>query len=223
MTKKTGKKKTNKADKKKPATPKKKPKKKGNNPQGRPSRFTPEIAQKISAAVSHGNYNVTACKMVGISESTFYSWLESAKNDRELYEKGTINKKTELLDFLEDIERSEAMREAKWVKDISSDPSWQSKAWLLERKYNGRWGRKELIKVGGDKNNPIGITFEARVKRMREDRGLPVDLQEDDITPSLNIADSYIEMDGKDIIDSSKDKPKKGSKSFLKSIKEKDE
>lgn len=100
----------------------------------RSTRLTPELADRIANLISTGNYATVVCGLVGIGESTFYRWLargEKAKSG--LYR-----------EFWEKVKKAEAAREAKWVKDIEGDPSWQSKAWLLERRYPDRWGRREV-------------------------------------------------------------------------------
>ena len=117
---------------------------------GRKTKLTPELAEKIANYISTGNYDVVVCNLVGIGVTTYYSWLE----------KGRKAKSGKFREFLKAVKRAEAAREAKWVKDIDSDPSWQSKAWLLERRYPERWGKKETHVVeGGDKNKPIILKF----------------------------------------------------------------
>lgn len=115
---------------------------------GRKTKLTPELAEKIANYISTGNYAVVVCGLVGIGESTYYSWLE----------KGVKAKSGKYREFLESIKRAEAAREAKWIKDIDGDPSWQSKAWLLERRYPERWGKKDIVKHQGDNENPITYT-----------------------------------------------------------------
>jgi transposase len=116
----------------------------------RPSKLTPDLAEKIANYISTGNYASVVCGLVGITETTYYSWLE----------KGRKAKSGKYLEFLESIKKAEAAREAKWIKDIDGDPSWQSKAWLLERRYPERWGKKEThVFEGGDKDKPIILKF----------------------------------------------------------------
>lgn len=116
----------------------------------RPSKLTPELAEKIANYISTGNYTSVVCGLVGVGESTFYRWLE----------KGVKAKSGKYREFWESVKKAEAAREVKWIKDIDSDPSWQSKAWLLERRYPERWGKKEThVFEGGDKDKPIILKF----------------------------------------------------------------
>lgn len=116
----------------------------------RPSKLTPELAEKIANYISTGNYASVVCGLVGVGDSTFYRWLE----------KGAKAKSGKYREFWEAIKKAESAREAKWIKDIDGDPSWQSKAWLLERRYPERWGKKEThVFEGGDKDKPIILKF----------------------------------------------------------------
>ncbi|HHV62104.1 MAG TPA: hypothetical protein GXX51_05640 [Firmicutes bacterium] len=112
---------------------------------GRPTRLTPEMADKIANLISTGNYDVVVCGLVGIHPSTYYNWLS----------KGEKAKSGIYREFFDKVKKAEAAREAKWVKDIEGDPSWQSKAWLLERRYPDRWGRRE---VNVNMNQDVRVT-----------------------------------------------------------------
>jgi hypothetical protein len=49
-------------------------------PPGQPTKFTPERAQLIIEALQKHNYLSTACELAGISEQTFYNWLDRAED-----------------------------------------------------------------------------------------------------------------------------------------------
>ncbi len=97
----------------------------------RRSRLTPELADRIANLISTGNYDTVVCGLVGIHPSTYYGWLARGRRD------GTGPYR----EFFDKVRKAETAREAKWVRDIDSDPSWKAKAWLLERRYPERWGR----------------------------------------------------------------------------------
>lgn len=137
---------------------------------GRKSRLTPELAERIANLISTGNFTVVVCGLVGISESTFYRWMaRGEKATRGVYR-----------EFWEQVKKAEAAREAKWVKDIDGDPSWQSKAWLLERRYPERWGRRDTLiqELTGKDGGPIRIEdarreLLARLEALRGSRRNP--------------------------------------------------
>jgi len=91
------------------------------------AKYCPEIVAKISAIVADGNFATVACAAVGIAECTYYAWL----NDPDKPE------------FSQAIKEAEAQSEMDAVSIIRNDGSWQSKAWLLERKFKTRWAKTE--------------------------------------------------------------------------------
>jgi len=100
---------------------------------GRKTKLTPELSEKIANYISTGNYDCVVCGLVGIHVSTYYRWLSM----------GEKAKKGPYKEFYDAIKKAEAAREMKWIRDIDADTSWQSKAWLLERRYPERWGKRE--------------------------------------------------------------------------------
>lgn len=107
------------------------------------------LIKKVEKYASEGMYNVVICQLIGITEQTFYDWLNKAEAEKE---KGIVSLYTE---FSESLKKADAERERKWLKEIDKDPSWQSKAWCLERKYRDRWGRNDTLtlKHGVDKDS----------------------------------------------------------------------
>lgn len=81
-----------------------------------------EAFSKIVAAVKNCSTVAAACAWAGVSEASFYEWL---KNDESL--------KIEY-------QAAVAQSEIALVAEIKKDKSWQSKAWLLERRFPLRWG-----------------------------------------------------------------------------------
>jgi len=101
------------------------------------SKYTPERVERIVGSVRKGLPFTTSAALGGISESTFYQWQKDYP------------------EFSEAIKAAEAEAEERLVEQISLDPSWQSKAWILERRHPDRWGRVDRNKVeltgrGGD-------------------------------------------------------------------------
>ena len=112
---------------------------------GRKPRLTLELADIIAKLISTGNYATVVCGIVGIGTTTYYRWLEQGDKARSgLYR-----------DFWVKIKRAEAIRELRWVKEIEGDPSWQSKAWLLERRYPERWAKKDNLNLTADVKGTI--------------------------------------------------------------------
>lgn len=102
---------------------------------GRPSMFTPETREKIINALRAGNYRVAACKFAGIDNRTFLRWMKAGSEGQEGF-----------AEFVDQVKQAEAQAEASLVATIrkAAGDHWQAAAWLLERKYVTRWGRRDL-------------------------------------------------------------------------------
>lgn len=125
---------------------------------GRNSKLTPEITEKICDALRAGNTQKAACQYVGISERTFFNWINRGEADEEPY-----------LQFVQDIKSAEGAAIVGFVSVIAkaaSNGQWQAAAWYLERKYPDEWGkvdRKEIKHSG-----KVDMTDDERVARAKE-------------------------------------------------------
>lgn len=122
---------------------------------GRPTKLTQELQEKICDYIAKGNYAVTACNAVGISESTFYNWLERAEEEER-------NGEGIYLEFMESIKRAEAIAEAEMVQKFATEANkpgnWLALATFLERRHPKRWGRKDRSILQIEDKKPITIT-----------------------------------------------------------------
>ena len=96
----------------------------------------------MSAAIADGLTDTSACALCGIDASTYYRWMREGKKDSDGL----------LYHFYQAIKKANAERERSWVKHISDDPSWQSKAWLLERRFHDEWGKKKDLEEKNQSN-----------------------------------------------------------------------
>jgi transposase len=101
----------------------------------RPSKLTDERTEKICRAVKAGNYPGIAARSAGISEATFYRWMEEGR----AADSGPHH------DFYEAVKRAEAEGEALAVAWISKamPVEWRAAMAVLERRFGERWGRRE--------------------------------------------------------------------------------
>jgi hypothetical protein len=133
--------------------------KKTGSPVGRPSKLTEKTKEKLLFAIQEGLRYCDCCVLAGITFSTFRNWMIKGE---EQAEKGEGD---EFLDFFESVKRAEIEAELKLLKKIKGDPSWQPAAWILERRYPDRYGRRERLDV--DINTPVTIKI---VGRSRDER-----------------------------------------------------
>lgn len=121
-------------------------------------KLTPEIQDRICAAIRQGNYQETAAKFAGIGETTFYRWLdEGSKEDSdEIFQQ-----------FREAVEKAKAdaeVRDISLIDKAATDGSWQAAAWKLERKYPHRWGRVTRTEITGAEGAPLKVEVDAKAE-----------------------------------------------------------
>lgn len=82
-----------------------------------------EIWQEVLKGIASGLTNRDACARVGVKENSFYF---KRKSDPE---------------FDSEVKRALIAFKLKHINVVARDPSWQSSAWLLERKFREEFGR----------------------------------------------------------------------------------
>ena len=109
---------------------------------GRKSKLSSKLTEELRQAISEGLHDSSACAICGIDPSTFYRWLR----------KGEEGESKEFSQFYQTIKKANAERERSWIRFISKDESWQSKAWLLERRFPQKWGRNQKADESQDRS-----------------------------------------------------------------------
>jgi transposase len=117
----------------------------------RPTLHSPELEAEIVKAIQEGHYVEQAAKMSGISKRTFYNWKERGEAGEEPY-----------ASFLHAVEKAEAVAEGMLLDEIrTAQPAthagnggggsgadlWQAKAWIMERRWPGRWSGRVRLTV----------------------------------------------------------------------------
>lgn len=117
---------------------------------GRPSKLTPALQAKLCDAIRAGNFLEPAASFAGIDESTLHRWLKRGARER----KGARH------DLAMAVDKATADSETLAVARISkegSEGSWQAEAWLLERRFPERWGRRERHEVKAEINSTVKV------------------------------------------------------------------
>lgn len=102
-----------------------------------PTKCTPERINQISQAVAAGAYAKSAAAMAGITERTYYNWIDWGRREQEPY-----------FTFYKAMQEAEAQAEVAniaIVRSAAQDGTWQAAAWYLERKHPERWGRRDRV------------------------------------------------------------------------------
>jgi hypothetical protein len=147
-------------EKKKPAQPKK-------NAGRKTALLQPNLEQTLLDYIRIGTPIRNAVVAAGITETSFYSWINRGMAERERLKlvKGAKENSTEVvfLKFLEQVERAKAEAVAKKVAVIAksgNDGDWRAAAWWLERQLPEEFGKTDKLEIGGNNGEPIRIQVE---------------------------------------------------------------
>lgn len=108
-------------------------------PAGRPTKLDEKRSAEIVKGISAGLPYDTACALAGICYQTFANWMRAG----EEAESGIY------FVFFEEVKKAEAIAESLHIRNIKTAGNngvWQADAWLLERRYPLKWGRKDQVK-----------------------------------------------------------------------------
>lgn len=104
---------------------------------GRPTSLTPEVERAILGALRGGNYRETAAQAAGIHRNTLRNWIKAGEAGDP-----------DFVEFLCAVEKAEAYGERKLLRHIRAGcDGWQSKAWIMERRWPGRWSGRVRVTV----------------------------------------------------------------------------
>jgi transposase len=113
---------------------------------GRPTKLTRDLERSYLDALRRTRYLETAADLAGIHRVTLKRWLKRGRREPGPYREFCIAVKKVL-----------AESEANNVGEIESAEEWQASAWLLERRFPERWGRKERHEITGEKGGPVVV------------------------------------------------------------------
>lgn len=103
---------------------------------GRKTKLSQKITDAFTKAIGEGVSIVAACQFAGVCERTYYTWTSKGEAGKEPY-----------IQFVQAIKKAEAKAEQRWVRVIETHAAdtWTAAAWLLERRFPDRWGRRERV------------------------------------------------------------------------------
>ena len=116
----------------------------------RNTKLTKELCDEICRYIEMGNYITRCCQAVGIHPSTYRAWKKKGEKGIEPY-----------ASFLKRVEKVEAKAEIVHtgiIHDVAETGNWLASAWLLERKYPNRFGKREQMALNTDKEFKLEIS-----------------------------------------------------------------
>lgn len=134
---------------------------------GRPTKLTPERAERIVQMIKAGSYGHVAASANGIHVATFHAWQARGRDAEKDPETGLCVDPDEQVfaDFHEDVKTAEAeaeIRSVGLIQRAANGGTWQAAAWYLERKFSDRWGRKDHLRQ--EVSGPDGGAVEVDAK-----------------------------------------------------------
>ncbi len=106
-----------------------------------------KIAKDITALIEAGHFAVVAAVASGISESTFYRWME----------RGREAKSGQYREFWELVGKAKALAETRYlevVRLVSNDERHKNRlkaaTWWLERRHAGKYSPKYILEHQGE-------------------------------------------------------------------------
>ena len=129
------------------------------------TKLTPELQEKFCNAIENGDSILGACGYVGISEKTYYNWMDRAAEAKT---------KTKFVKFKECVDKAKAkaLHNFEQVITHASTDHWQAAAWMLERRHPNLYGKREKIEADVNHKGLSGLAdaiATSKEKHRRED------------------------------------------------------
>ena len=131
------------------------------------TKLTPELQEQFCKAIENGDSILGACGYVGISEQTYYNWINRAEEAKT---------KTKFVKFKECVDKAKAkaLHNFEQVITNASMEHWQAAAWMLERRHPNLYGKREKIEADVNHKGLTGLAdaiAKSKEKHRREDEG----------------------------------------------------
>lgn len=135
---------------------------------GRPTKLTEARKKAIVASITAGNFAQVAAAANGITEQTYYNWLnrgqiDSTSDDPEV-------SSSIFAEFFEAIKIAEAKAEVTQLRRMQTGTGWQRHAWWLERRFPKRWGAKQSLEVSGPDGGPVMVAAQEELTAFLDQR-----------------------------------------------------
>ena len=129
------------------------------------TKLTPELQEQFCKAIENGDSILGACGYVGISEQTYYNWINRAEEAKT---------KTKFVKFKECVDKAKAkaLHNFEQVITNASMEHWQAAAWMLERRHPNLYGKREKIEADVNHKGLTGLAdaiAKSKEKHRRED------------------------------------------------------
>jgi transposase-like protein len=129
-----------------------------------------EVRDRLLDNLREGMSIVAACTQAGISENTYYRWLDECQDGEW----------TEEVDAAKDFAEAVALSKLKRLGDEKAD--WRAYAWILERRYPDRWGAKKELELNVGSTSDKGTEMVTSMITQVQEELRPRDDEDEEIT-----------------------------------------
>lgn len=117
--------------------------------------LTAELTAKIAGYLEAGHGGTEAARLAGIGRTTYYEWLQRARDDEQ------AGQETLYTAFAERVAEAEAKLEETQLSRIQAaaetPKGWTAAAWLLERRFPSRWSLRGRLELAGADGEPVTV------------------------------------------------------------------
>ena len=115
---------------------------------GRPSKLTPEVTEKIARLVSEGSFYEPAAIAAGVAYPSMRQWFLQGQADK------AAGLTTRFSKFTDALVHAQAQAETRMVSTLAKGgegkyPDWRAQAFVLERRYPQRWAPPKAEQSAG--------------------------------------------------------------------------
>lgn len=109
------------------------------------SKLTFEIQKKIGDNITLGMPLKFAAQAAGITETTFYNWMEKGEKEKS-------GKFFEFFGYIKECQSKAVQLHLKLITKAAKEGSWQASAWILERRHPEEFGRRDRVDLKAEAN-----------------------------------------------------------------------
>ena len=116
-----------------------------------PYKLEPKVTEPLLTAIRLGMFIEHACAYAGIDSSTFRLWRQDAADGIEPF-----------ASFWPDVTKAEAdsiIRRMSRIEKAAEEGNWTADAWVLERKYPDKFGKRDRLEISADNNQPKEVNL----------------------------------------------------------------
>lgn len=126
------------------------------------TKLNPTIQKQIGDNITLGMPLKFAAEAAGISEVTFYNWMNRGESES----KGQF---FEFHEYIKECQSKAVQLHLKLITKAATEGAWQASAWILERRHPEEFGRKDKLDMKSEnKNLNVNVDENTDFKKIKE-------------------------------------------------------